>query len=118
MPVSCDRCKLSVQNVRVCEECYRKICDSCQDIYSGLCIDCTSEVVKSPEKHIEASAKQAEIADDWETFEDYGEEVIEDMGDYCPECGSYEYDEMGLFETETQSRRKCKECGYEWTIGR
>jgi transposase-like protein len=51
-------------------------------------------------------------------MENYSEEAKISEIEFCPNCGSDDYDIIPIFETETQSRYKCNECGYEWVVGK
>jgi Zn finger protein HypA/HybF involved in hydrogenase expression len=86
------------------------------DEYSGLCIDCTLAVAEGDFDY--------SLVREQEEFEQalsecpLGYEDEESPNEWCPNCGSEDYDIIPIFETETQSRCKCNECGYEWIVGR
>jgi hypothetical protein len=138
---------MTVKEVETCPWCSRFICNNCKDEYSGLCIDCTTILLKEVSKvsmakilrRMEEKVSKLGVAEvlreiregeEQEEFDRALEEYAEMMEDYesclegvspnefCPNCGSGDYDVIPTFETKTQSRYKCNECGFEWVVGK
>ncbi len=146
--VKCDRCKMTVKEGETCPLCSRFVCNNCKDEYSGLCIDCTTILLKEVSKvsmakilrRIEREVSNLGVAEvlrkireeeEQEEFDRGLEEYAEMMENYseeaktiyseiefCPNCGSDDYDVIPIFETEMQSRYKCNACGHEWIVGK
>jgi len=140
--VECDRCKMTVKEGETCPWCSRFVCDNCKDPYSGLCIDCTTILLKEVSKvsmakvlrrieeevsnlgiaevlrKIREEEEQEEFDRALEGYAEMMENCLEEWKifeiEFCPNCGSDDFDIIPIFETKKQSRYKCNECGYEW----
>lgn len=88
---ACQRCKMKVEKAEPCEICHRFVCNGCKDEYSGICVDCTTELSQNPEEFLKYIAQiefeQALLYE--EQFENKGEE---NEYDYGFEEYDYDYD--------------------------
>ncbi|MCJ7633885.1 hypothetical protein MUP77_16055 [Candidatus Bathyarchaeota archaeon] len=108
-PVKCERCKKPSENVKQCSKCMRYLCEECMDEFSGLCEDCTVDLMKGSVDQMldEDSLARARV---YEIGEDAGIETADNR--LCPNCG------LSLLVMEettdgTKLRLKCMNCGYE-----
>ena len=76
---SCSSCSKTTRENRKCPVCSKYFCDECIDSYSGLCVDCTKNLLGSVDDN---------ILDEYYRREQEREKEIEPEGFRCGYCGA------------------------------
>ena len=114
--LECDRCRQLSDEIEKCQNCSRFVCKDCMDAYSGLCLDCTMELLKNPDGYLEEKEieKALEEYDEMMNWVEEGE-TIEFIGTKCRYCGADLFDEESEYGEIDYNLRKygyivCPKC--------